>query len=90
MAIVLGDPVIITVYVISTNPSKIATGAVVLKKDKQTLGTKHLDATGAVKFVISSKLLGVGVHEMIAYHAGDKNFAATRSRPFVREVVKKD
>lgn len=89
MATVLGDPIIITVHVISINPSKVATGAVVLKKDKQTLGTKHLDANGVAKFVISSKSLGAGVHEIVAYHAGDKNFAPSRSRPFVREVVER-
>lgn len=83
--ILIGNPITVTVNLATPSvPILLATGIVVLQDNGVTIGTQAIvplpsigpNVSGTV-FMLDSTVLGVGMHELIVYYAGDSNFPAT-------------
>jgi hypothetical protein len=87
LIIALGDPVIINVLVLSSGILLTPTGTVILQDKNHTISVGRLGNNGQFTFNISSIVLGLGVHEMTAYYAGDQNFAPGFSNVLEVDIV---
>lgn len=87
LTIALGDPVIIHVLVLSPGVLLIPTGVIIMRDGNHTVSVSRLDNTGNGIFNVSSTLLGVGVHEITVYYAGDQNFAPGLSGALEVDIV---
>ncbi len=89
MQIVIGEPIVVNVHIFSSRLNVYATGAIILKDNNKTIATKYLNSLGSITFSLKSDELGIGIHELIVYYAGDKNFAASISDVMIRNIVDK-
>lgn len=87
LIIALGDPVIINVLVLSPGILLTPTGTVILQDGRHTVSVGRLGSNGQFTFNLSSTVLGLGVHEMTVYYAGDQNFAAGLSNVLEVDIV---
>lgn len=69
--------------IIAPNSHAIPTGTVILRNGRSTLKTVRIDSSGIVIFEIDTDILGPGRHNLIAYYAGDSNFAPSASAVLV-------
>jgi hypothetical protein len=79
MNVALGEPIIIRTAVLEPGSLLVPTGTVILRNGKNTIAIARLDDMGNVVFTISSNILGVGIHEVVVFYAGDRNCAPTSS-----------
>ena len=63
------------------------TGAVILQDGRHTVSVGRLANNGEFTFNLPSTVLGLGVHEMTVYYAGDQNFAAGLSNVLEVDIV---
>lgn len=85
--VIIGDPIIVNIIIISPNPLKTPAGKVILQSDRETIGVKALAADASATFSIDSTTLGLGAHNFVAYYAGDDDFGASFSITLVENVV---
>jgi hypothetical protein len=89
--VILGNPITINVSIISPPEELfvVATGVVVVKdfgslppestpRDGYTIAVQPL-VSGSATIIVQSTDLGLGTHNLVAFYAGDNNFAASHS-----------
>jgi len=82
--VIIGSLITVTVNLTTQNPNLAATGVIVLQDNGSTIATQPLaplllmgnNVSGTV-FTLQSSVLGLGLHNLIVYYAGDINFPAT-------------
>jgi hypothetical protein len=83
--ILIGNPITVTVHITApSGPALLATGVAVLQDNGITIGTQEIiplplvgpNVSGTV-FTLDSTTLGIGLHDLVVYYAGDGNFPAT-------------
>lgn len=83
--IIIGNPITITINVISPNPHLNATGIVVLVANEETVATKYMTG-GSITFTIDTNKLGVGNYNFVGFYTGDMNFAPGESAGLLYDV----
>jgi hypothetical protein len=87
--VILGDPITVNIHIFSSYSNVYATGAIVLRDNGKTIAVQHLGQTGSTVFNLQSDVLGVGIHNLVAHYAGDKNFVPSVSAVMVKEITNK-
>jgi len=73
----------LTATVLSPNPLVVPTGVIVFNNGSITLGVAALNSSGIATLTIDASVLGSGPQNLLAYYAGDANFAAGVSIPII-------